>query len=229
LNGGDAMAPLLSYPLTWQEPPPGRVLVLAPHPDDEVLSCGGVLALHARRGDEVRVVIATDGAAGDPEGRYPLDTYVELRRDESRAAAAILGTPPPEFWSYPDQGLASCPDLAEKLRELLEEYRPEVVYRPPDCEMHPDHYALAAAFAEAARAATVRFGDYAFDSWVAIRPTHVIDISSVWEQKRAAAEQFKSQLFYNDYVRAVAGLNAFRSIFLPFSNYVEAFEQVGSR
>lgn len=220
------MAPLLDYPLTWHEPPRGRVLVLAPHPDDEVLSCGGVLALHARRGDEVRVVIATDGAAGDPEGRYPRDSYVELRRSESRAAAAILGTPPPEFWGFPDQGLGSCADLVDRLRAVLAEYRPEVVYRPPDCEMHPDHYALAAAFAEAGRAAGVSFGDYAFDSWVAIRPTHVIDISAVWERKREAAEQFKSQLVYNDYVRAAAGLNAFRSIFLPFSSYVEAFEQV---
>jgi LmbE family N-acetylglucosaminyl deacetylase len=220
------MPPLLSYPETWIEPPHGRVLVLAPHPDDEVLSCGGVVALHARRGDEVRIVVVTDGAAGDPEGRYPVDSYVELRRSESRAAAAILGTPVPEFWDFPDQGLAQAPGVTERLGALLEEYRPDIVYRPPEVEMHPDHHALATAFAAAAGAVEVAFADYAFDSWVAIRPTHVIDITTVWEQKRAAAEQFKSQLAYNDYARAIAGLNAFRSIFLPFTGYVEAFEQV---
>jgi LmbE family N-acetylglucosaminyl deacetylase len=49
---------------------PSRVLVFAPHPDDEVLGCGGALALHARRGDHVRVVVVSDGGAGgDPQVR----------------------------------------------------------------------------------------------------------------------------------------------------------------
>jgi hypothetical protein len=51
----------------------------------------------------------------------------------------------------------------------------------------------------------------------------VIDVSEVWPLKRRAIEQYRSQLGYNDYLRAVEGLNAYRSIYLPEARYVEAF------
>ena len=92
--------------------------------------------------------------------------------------------------------------------------------------MHPDHAALAGAVGEAARRTRLLFADYAYDSWVQVRPTHVIDIGAVWERKRRAIEQFRSQLVYNDYLRAMTGLNAARSVFLPFAQYVEAFERI---
>jgi len=220
------MARHLPYPLTWHAPPAGKVLVLGAHPDDEVLSCGGILALHARQGDDVHVVIASDGAAGDPAGRYAAagrDGYVELRRAESRAAAAILGIPPPEFWDFPDQGLARADGLVEKLAATLDALRPTIVYRPSAIEMHPDHAALAAAFDAAARRVALRSEDYAYDSWVQVHPTHVIDVTEVWPWKRRAAEEFVSQLAYVDYVRAVEGLAAARSVFLPNARFVEAY------
>src|SRR6185295_14999243 len=58
-----------------------RLLVLAPHPDDEVIACGGLVAQHIREGRSVRVVVATDGAkAGDAAGR----------ESESRRGLAVL-------------------------------------------------------------------------------------------------------------------------------------------
>ncbi|MFK7743149.1 MAG: PIG-L deacetylase family protein, partial [Planctomycetota bacterium] len=55
-------------PVLWRKPPHGRVLVFAPHPDDEVAGPGGILALHQQNGDAVRVVVTTDGTNGDPDG-----------------------------------------------------------------------------------------------------------------------------------------------------------------
>ena len=59
---------LPGFPTLLAAPPRGSVLVLAPHADDESLGCGGAIVLHHRQGDRVKVVFATDGAAGDPLG-----------------------------------------------------------------------------------------------------------------------------------------------------------------
>src|SRR6185295_3505842 len=95
----------LPYPSTWTAPPAGRVLVLAPHADDETIGCGGAIALHVAQGDPVAIAIATDGMRGDPDGRFAGSDYRELRRSEARAAAGALGAPPPELWDLADQGL----------------------------------------------------------------------------------------------------------------------------
>src|SRR5262245_30184806 len=99
----------LPYPETWLAPPAGPVLVVAPHPDDETIGCGATLALHARRGDTVHVVVVTDGELGDPRGLFARDdggagSYVELRRDECRRALQALGVvSAPHFLGHRDQ------------------------------------------------------------------------------------------------------------------------------
>src|SRR6186997_2561035 len=86
-----------------------RLLVLAPHPDDEVIGCGGLVALHLRDRRAVRVVVATDGAqAGTADGR----------QEESRRALDLLGTGAElVFLDFPDRGLGD--ELAPRLREEL--------------------------------------------------------------------------------------------------------------
>ena len=71
--------------------PSGAVLVFAPHPDDEVIGCGGLMAFHRERGDRVVVVHMTGGEQGDPGGREEGD-LVAVRREESRRALAALKT-----------------------------------------------------------------------------------------------------------------------------------------
>jgi LmbE family N-acetylglucosaminyl deacetylase len=67
-------------------------------------------------------------------------------------------------------------------------------------------------------------GDFCYEIWATVQPTHVIDITAVWDVKRKAVEQYQSQLRYNDYLHMVGGLNAYRSIYLPSARHVEAFE-----
>ena len=70
-----------------------QVLVVAPHPDDEVLGCGGVMAAHAARGDDVHVAVVTRGV---PELYSP--ELVAQAREELRQAHAVLRVKSVSYW-----------------------------------------------------------------------------------------------------------------------------------
>lgn len=212
------------FPQIIAEPPRGSVLVLAPHPDDESLGCGGVIALHHRQGDRVTVVVATDGAAGDPMGYYRDCDYPALRREEAGRAASILGIDTLEFWGYPDGQLAEATDLAVRLQARLVADRPDIVYRPSTLELHADHWALGLAAQEALRQYRPPCGDFCYEVWATVQPTHCLNITPVWDLKRNAVEQYASQLRYNDLLHMMSGLNAYRTLVAPWARYVEAFQ-----
>lgn len=182
--------------------------------------------LHRGQGDPVKVVFTTDGAAGDALGYYNGQDYVQLRRDEARRAAAILGVTELVFWDYPDGRLSEVPDLAERVAALLEADRPDIVYRPSTLEIHPDHWALGVGVEKALCGYRPAISDFCYEVWATVQPSHVIDISGVWERKRKAIQQYDSQLRYNDYLRMIEGLNAYRTLYLPSARYLEAYQEM---
>lgn len=223
----------LPYPETWLAPPAGPVLVVAPHPDDETIGCGATLALHARRGDAVHVIVVTDGQLGDPRALFSGDDYTALRRDECRRAVATLGAAPPRFLGLRDQAIDAIA-LAAALAGLLDEIAPATVYHPPAVEMHPDHHVSGRVTLDVlARAARGKTGSataggtrsFAYEIWVPVVPTHVIDVGPAWRVKQAALACYRSQLAYSDYARACAGLAAYHTMFLPAALQVEAFAE----
>jgi len=81
--------PVLSADIAVGE---GSLLVIAPHPGDEALGCGGLLSWASRRGRKIRVLFLTDGEASYPGSHtYPPERLASIRREEARAAAACLG------------------------------------------------------------------------------------------------------------------------------------------
>ena len=173
-------------PVILTAPPRGRVLVVVPHPDDEVIGSGGAIILHSEQGDRVKVVFVTDGAAGDALGYYGGQDYLELRREEAGRAGAILGVDELVFWNYPDGRLAEALDLADRLEALLEADRPDIIYRPSTLEVHPDHWALAVGVEEALRRHRPAIRDFCYEIWATVQPSHVIDISPVWDRTVSA-------------------------------------------
>jgi len=129
-------------------PPGDRVLVLAPHPDDETIMCGASLAASRRRGDTVRIVALTSGAATTQQGG--VDDVAAARRSELRRAADVLGVADVVFWDFPDRGLTAARDrLATLIPAELDEFAPTDVYVPFPFDPHPDHVASAMALADA--------------------------------------------------------------------------------
>jgi len=137
-----------------------RVLVVAPHPDDETLATGGLLQRSVALGGAVRVVFVTDGE-NNPwpqrvlERRWRLDSAARARwgvrrREETLHALACLGIPASSalFLHRPDQGITSLllagdGDLVSALAAELKTWRPTLVVAPSVADRHPDHNALA--------------------------------------------------------------------------------------
>ena len=196
-------------PLAPPQELPKRVLVVAPHPDDEVFGCGGMLAWHARLGATVRIVILTDGAAGDPGQRDA--KIVETRRRESLAAGRELGFDDYRFLEYGDGALGTALDLAARIAKELEEFQPELVYGPAPSEQHPDHRATARAFIAAlSRGPRRRVHLYGVNAQVVASVLY--DTTPVFARKEAAVRCFASQMAYMDLVAKGAAVDRARTV-----------------
>jgi LmbE family N-acetylglucosaminyl deacetylase len=228
-------------------PPAGRVLVLAPHPDDETMGPGGTLAHHARQGDRVHALFICSGIQGDPDGLFDREALPGMREREARAAGAILGIREFTFFGYPDNlsdadyshvfgNLPADPEeqrralvggLAEKLIQVMSADRPDIVSYPWPGEINPDHWAVGKAV-EQARAARpdlakgVAFLGY--EIWSPCPAEIVVDVSDTFGDKLRAVAEYKTQLAYRDYVPSLSGLAAYRSLMLEAgATFAEAF------
>ena len=113
-----------------------KILVVAPHPDDEVLGCGGIISRYAKQGNQVYVCIATKGCA-------PLFDEKDnaIDRKECLDAHRILGVKETIFLDFPAAMLetVSRNDLNKAFIELIQKVRPDEVYIPHRGDMHADH------------------------------------------------------------------------------------------
>lgn len=199
-------------------PPPARkVLVLAPHPDDEVFGCGGCMALYARDGVTVEVRVLTDG--GGYLSGAQRESAVRIRQDESRRAATLLGVAELSFEDFQDRKLSADPRFPVRMNELIDETSADVVFVPSLWEVHPDHRVIAWAAVEACLRRQAMRGDAPvlafFEVGAPQRPNCLIDISAVAALKKQAMGLFESQLAVQPYDRHIAALNVFRTYALP--------------
>jgi len=144
----------------WNLTPEDRILVLAPHPDDETLAVGGLLQRAMGAGAAVRVVFVTDGDNNPwpqrvSERHWRITTadrarWGARRRHEAHAALACLGVAADSarFLGYPDQGLSHLlyqgdEEILHTLTTEILQWRPTLMVTPSALDLHPDHNALA--------------------------------------------------------------------------------------
>jgi len=204
-----------------------NVLVIAPHPDDESIGCGGALSLHARRGDRIAAVYLTSGELGL---KHLSRRNARLMRErEAARAAKILGISRMFFLRLADWFVSDAVEQgAAKLRPILKRANPDLIYLPHDQDWHPDHKAALPLVRAALKGiSTVRPGLRAYEIWTPLTThDHVEDISSVMPRKLRALRAHKSQLQEFDYVRAVSGLNQFRGALAARRPFAEVFQSV---
>jgi len=207
------------------------VLVIAPHPDDECIGCGGTLRLHVRRKGRVVAVFLTSGEIGLKHLRR--EEAWRIREGEARRAAEILGLAEVVFLRCPDWTLGgNVGKAARLLGPVLEKESPEIIYLPHPADWHPDHKValpiLRAALRHCGLAAPLLRG---YEVWTPLsQHDHVENISSVIKIKLLAlrAHQSQSKGKFN-YERAVTGLNQFRGALAGNVAYAEVFHTASVR
>ncbi|HXM55968.1 MAG TPA: PIG-L deacetylase family protein [Candidatus Dormibacteraeota bacterium] len=176
-----------------------RVLVIAAHPDDELLGCGGTVARHARQGDAVTSVIACEGESL----RY--GPHGVGQPEQARLAGEILGVRDVRLLAFPDQRLETFPltEVIGRLEEVVREVRPEIVYGQFGGDVNRDHQVLFQALLVAARPTEPSIqAVYAFDTassteWAYPRtfvPDTWVDITDTLDAKVRAMACYRSEV-----------------------------------
>jgi LmbE family N-acetylglucosaminyl deacetylase len=177
---------------------PRNVLVIAAHPDDEALGCGGVLKLHKQWGNRTCVLIAA--------GRSEMESgYGKSQSSLASAAAEVLGVDELKILGLPDQRLDTLPivELTQKIEQVVSSWKPQIVYIHHAGDVNRDHYALAQASLVATRPVQRFVREvYAFETissteWGYPRtfvPDTWVDITSTLEFKLRAMECYGPEL-----------------------------------
>jgi LmbE family N-acetylglucosaminyl deacetylase len=184
-------------------PVAGNLLVCAPHPDDDILGCGMLIALH-RLSAKVHVMFATDGAGspqpppGRPEAAH---TLPGIRAAEAVDGLAILGVPAEDvsFLGIPDGSLGRCVDqVSRQVAERAHEVQAAAVLVPFRYDRHPDHLALnrAAIVARREGRLTAEVLEYfVYTKWRMLRTGDVRDYvatedtTRIWDAEAARRKQ----------------------------------------
>jgi LmbE family N-acetylglucosaminyl deacetylase len=187
------------------------VLVVAAHPDDEVLGCGGTIARHADAGDQVQVLIVAEGATSREQQRDRIQATDALSAlaQAAQQAGAILGAKGVELLALPDNRLDSLDrlDLIKKIEESIARHQPQVVYVHHAGDVNVDHRRLHEAVVTACRPMPgqpvrrlLSFEVVSSTEWQppgsapAFQPNWFVEISDQWQRKRQALVAYTSEM-----------------------------------
>ncbi len=128
-----------------------KILVIAPHADDEVLGCGGIINKYSRQGYEIHILLATNASNGAPE--LYNQSGIDQVRVEALKAHTILDVYQTHFLELPAPRLDTYPIylIANQFSELINQINPQVLFLPHRGDIHKDHAAVFNAGLVAAR------------------------------------------------------------------------------
>ena len=199
------------------------VLVLAAHPDDEVLGIGGTIAFHSALGDKVYIVIAAEGATSRDAVRDVQSRQADLDelQSASRKAAAELGAISVRFLGFPDNRCDRIDrlDLTKAIEGVVSEFQPHTIYVHHCGDVNVDHRRLHEAAFTACRPQPgysvkriLSFETVSSTEWAPpgssqpFLPNVFIDIEAYWPQKKAALEAYQQEMRPWPYSRSIVAV-----------------------
>ena len=201
-----------------------RILVLAPHPDDDVFGAGGTLLKSVQGGAKIKAICVTTGEKEDTR-----DT-VRVREEEARRASEALGAEI-EFWRYPTRMWRVDEKIANRLRTAVANWNPVTIVLPFLADDHEDHRRTSELFYRTFRDAPPQGEVWAYQVYSTVLPNVLVDITDVMEEKLRLVRMHQSQMAHRDWAHYLRGLNALNSRFLKTNEprYAEMFFVVSAR
>jgi LmbE family N-acetylglucosaminyl deacetylase len=191
----------------------GSTLIVAPHPDDETLGCGGAIALLQYFGKLIQVLVISDGTASHPNSRqYPAEKLRLLRQNETLSALLTLGVDSSAVTflnlkdgAVPTPGKIEFEQAVADCQAYLNTFKPETIILPWRRDPHADHRASWRIIKKAVNdlAISPRILEYPIWSWEQAETDDIsvpqtvkpwrLDISRVSSQKQEAIAHYRSQ------------------------------------
>ncbi len=221
-----------------------RVLVVAAHPDDEVIGCGATIARLSREGNEVYIAILGEGATSRCEKGEKADLKaVEQLREASRQAASLLGAKDLFMRSLPDNMFDTVPllDVVKMVEDLVKRIQPQVIYTHHGGDLNIDHAITSRAVLTATRPTAgcpvrelLMFEAPSATEWTfqqlepVFHPTIFMDVEETIDAKIKAMELYKAEVRPFPHPRSADGLRAIARRWGSVAGveYAEAFELV---
>lgn len=234
--------PMFHHFATWQQtvnqwpvcplpsplilPKQANILVIAPHPDDEIFGCGGTLALLRQQACHIKVVVVTDGQAGDPLDYLDGKDVATHRRQETCKALAVLGIDDVVFLHHADGHYQHSEKSHTEFDEILDTFRTDWLFLPSVLDYHRDHVAVSLSMLAVWQQRGWHERVFFYEIWAPIPASWVVDISAVFELKRQAIHCYQLSLKYCNYERFIEGMAMYRSLYLAKPHYAEAFMEL---
>ncbi len=184
------------------------ILVLAAHPDDEVLGCGGTIAKWVDVGARVHVAFLADGVYSRQVGSLPLQAELLARRAAAQKACSILGAQSVSFGDFPDNRMdtISLLDVTQAVEALIDHHQPDSVFTHHAGDVNIDHRRLHEAVVTACRPqqghpvkTLLCFEVASSTEWQlpgsgpVFAPNWFVDISATLARKLAALEAYAAE------------------------------------
>jgi LmbE family N-acetylglucosaminyl deacetylase len=215
-----------------------KILVIAPHHDDETIGCGGSICLHASAGDEVSVVFVFAGWSAVPNVANKKKAALVVQ-NEAKEACKDLGVSTIVELSLGDRSCHMDKSAIGSLVKALRSIGPEVVYIPHPNDGDWEHMFVSKISREALWMSSSNYlselGEkmnpiraiLGYEVWRPLQNYQYLrDISAVVGTKKNALGRYVSQLKEKDWVRASLGLNAYRGVVAGNCSYAEAFQVI---
>lgn len=191
-----------------------KILVVAPHPDDEVLGCGGAIAKHSKKGNDVYLCIVTESYK--PEWS---EEFLKNRPKEIKKAAKILGIKKTYLLGFPTVKLDTIPQktLNDSIQKVFNKVKPQVLYLPYGGDLMKDHRLVFEASLVAARPVfrsslkqimayeTLSETEWGFGNF---KPNIYEDISATFKTKIAAMKVYGGELRKFPHPRSLKAIEA---------------------
>jgi len=169
-----------------------QILIVAPHMDDEIIACGGVMQKYVKQGAKITVIFMTDGKEGNPN--YDPLELIELRREESRQACYLLGVTDLVFLDNPEKYLKNTQDNQHEIQTLVKEKNIDAIFYPMAFDGNRDHVTTSWIVLDALKELKSNISLYGYCVWSPLIPTLTVNIDNEIKQKIKAMKLFTTQL-----------------------------------
>jgi LmbE family N-acetylglucosaminyl deacetylase len=201
-----------------------NILIIAPHPDDDVIGMGGTLAVKAKEGASFTIVYVTNGGGSIKTGEYKdlsKEELIILRKEEAKKSLIPLMDDPSDakqiFLGLESATLFTTPELfTRELEAILRSKNYDEVYIPYFKDRHATHKAVAELSTDTIKGGRFPVALYAYETWDPLpagEDSFVVDISKYYKNKLSAVSCHKSQCSITPFDEGIIAKNRYNAVF----------------